>query len=149
MNIGLALSLILSLYPPGGNQRINFKGVWIPKNIDWRSPRFRTFCIVDDSTAIVLSSIQARKRDSILFNATGPLTVEKGKITTITPGLFLLSFAPRMSNGEGPNALVTLKLQMVGDQLYIAREMYQRAFPYTQASKEIIYQIVIGQSASP
>ncbi len=54
------------------------KGIWIPETINWTNGDFDTYYFPNDSSVIIISSVQRKTGDSIYFNSEEGFNIKKG-----------------------------------------------------------------------
>lgn len=121
---------------------LNIKGIWIPRKVDWKDGSFETYYFKDDSTVVIISSVQKKLKDSILFNTESGFIIKKGEIKKIN-SKFLITYRVIYRYvkivGEG-NKLFTEKITIEpnGKSISINEVLYQPGDLYTKDSKERI-----------
>jgi hypothetical protein len=141
---------VISCVNENGGQRIAspafLLGYWIPRTVNWKEGDFSTYYFVDDSTAVVLSSVQKNLHDSIYFATEPGFNIKKGVVRVMGGGRFSITgktiyrfikvggldegFQDTVSIGEGNQSMV------------INGVAYIRGDRYTQESKQRIQNIV-------
>lgn len=139
MNLLIAVALLFTLHPSDEGAPVNCKGIWIPKEIDWRFPLFDTYCFVDDSTAVIISSVQRQKGDSILFNAEGSPSFHARFIYSLSREQLGISDGRPVAGRRLNRRSIRVTLQADKETLLIGDTPFVRALLYTQSSKEAIY----------
>ena len=138
-------SLILILFHPQWKRRdaslIN--GIWIPSTIDWQHPQFNTYCFANDTTVVIISSIQRKEADSIIFKAEGTSTVRIGFLKRVSADRFLIYENPARGDASAGVRGIRVKVRPGETDVLIGGTLYQRAFQYTEAGKEEVYRIVM------
>ena len=119
-------------------------GIWIPKAIDWRHPQFDTYCFANDTTVVIISSIQRQEADSIIFKAVGTSTVKIGFLRRVSTNRFLIADNSSGTSLSSRKQGTLVRFRPDDLTVLIGGTEYQRAFQYTQAGKEEIYRIVLG-----
>jgi hypothetical protein len=148
MNLIITVALLLTLHPVGDDGPVNVKGIWIPKEIDWRMPQFETYCFVDDSTAVIISSMQRQKGDSILFNTDGTPSFHARFIYSLSKSQLGISDGRPAAGRKLSRRTVHVSMQSDKATLMIGDTPYVRAFLYTQTSKEEIYHFLMDKGLS-
>jgi hypothetical protein len=142
--------LYLSYFGQREVKPVNFKGIWIPKKVNWKNGNFDTYCFLDDSSVVIISSDQKRIKDSIIFKTEPGFIIKKGTIKSISDERFSISYKIiyrfiKLKGGEDNKIFEEIVTTQPGEnkQIVIINEIrYQRAFQYTNASKESIFKIV-------
>ena len=57
------------------------KGIWIPEKINWTNGDFDTYYFPNDSSVIIISSVQRKTGDSIYFNTEEGFNIKKGALS--------------------------------------------------------------------
>lgn len=128
-------------------------GIWIPEKIDWTSGDFSTLYFLGDSMAVIISSVQKKIGDSILFNVEEGFNLFKGRMEylssdneiTIKAKAIYRFIKKTDSAGNEINSDTTIHIVLPTDTMgaiKIGTENYVEATRYTEESKQHISAIV-------
>jgi len=84
--------LYLSCFELRDVKPADFKGIWIPQKIKWQDGNFDTYCFLDDSSVVIISSVQKKVKDSIVFRPEPGFNIKKGTIKLISEMRFSISY---------------------------------------------------------
>jgi hypothetical protein len=69
----------------------SINGIWIPQEINWEQGNFETFYFQGNSSVIIISSVQRKVKDSIIFATEPGFNIKKGVIKSIGNNKFVIS----------------------------------------------------------
>ena len=70
--------------------KTKLKGIWIPEKINWKNGDFDTYYFQNDSSVIIISSVQRKTGDSIYFNTEEGFNIMKGILSPSLDGNALI-----------------------------------------------------------
>lgn len=141
----LITSICLSCFSGKEKNVSDIKGIWIPKKINWKSGDFDTYYFRGDSSVVIISSVQRKQKDSILFNTEPGFNIKKGEIKFIN-NEFLISYKViyrhiRIVDEQDKVYTEKVNMEPDGKLIRIDGVVYDRGNLYTNESKENIEKI--------
>jgi len=126
----------------------SIRGIWIPQEIDWGQGDFETFYFQSDTSVVIISSVQKKVKNSIIFATEPGFNIKKGVIKPIGNDQFVISGAViyRFIKvvGGGIDAFqdtVTVSAEDSARLIRVNGVSYQKGVLYTNESKERIVSI--------
>lgn len=147
--VTLVAGLFVSCSNDNGKQERKLSGVggiWIPREVNWQGEAdFSTYYFVDDSTAVVLSSVQKNLHDSIYFATESGFNIKKGVVRPMSDGRFSIigKTIYRFIQMDGPDQAFqdTVVVGEGSQSMMINSVDYIQGDRYTRESKQRIRDI--------
>jgi len=127
------------------------QGIWIPEKINWANGDFDTYYFPNDSSAIIISSVQRKTGDSIYFNAEEGFNIKKGTLSLSLDSNILIKAHTiyqfvKMIDSAGneikSDTSIVLVLQKGSNKsIRLNNLTYVPAVEYTEESKQSIINI--------
>lgn len=125
-------------------------GTWVP--VEWNQGVIDTYWI-HDTTVIVITSIQGKLGDSIVFNSSQGLAIRSGTFKQISRTKYLISTKIKLCRGNVDCADIARRLNEpvknlssnIEQVLSINNHLFKRGLLYTQNSTDSLYKIVVAE----
>lgn len=146
-------SFVLLLLSCSGKQEgklSSIRGIWIPRTANWQEGDFSTYCFLNDTTAVVLSSVQKNRQDSIYFATEPGFNIKKGIVRQMADGRFSITGKTiyrfiKLTGADGKEAFqdtVAVDDEKGRQSMMINGVPYVQGDRYTQESKRRINDIM-------
>lgn len=142
--VTISLAIVLFSCADKENKRTGLNGIWIPQNVNWKDGNFDTYYFPDDTSVVIISSVQKKIGDSILFRTEPGFNIKKGVVEALPNGQFKISYKfiyrfVKLTTANADKVFEdTAKVMQPNQSLQINHILYQRANTYTKESRDAI-----------